>query len=54
MAFGWASDSRSLRELPVETLASRLAVTGIETRFYTPAFHRASFVLPRQIAGLLD
>jgi len=54
MAFGWASDNRGLRELPVETLASRLSVTGIETRFYTPAFHRASFVLPRQIAELLD
>ena len=54
MAFGWASDNRSLRELPVETLAERLALSGIETRFYTPAFHRASFVLPRPIADLVD
>lgn len=54
MAFGWASDDRGLRDLPAETLAGRLAVTGIETRFYTPAFHRASFVLPRPIAELLD
>jgi len=54
MAFGWASDRRALREVPVETLANRLTVTGIETRFYTPGFHRASFELPRQIAALLD
>ena len=54
MAFGWACDSRSRREPPVETLAERLSLTGIETRFYTPAFHRAAFVLPRQIAALVD
>ncbi len=54
MAFGWASDDRGLRDLPAETLASRLKASGIETRFYTPAFHRASFVLPRPIAELLD
>ena len=54
MAFGWASDSRGLREQPVETLASRLALSGIETRFYTPAFHRAAFALPRPIAELLE
>ena len=54
MAFGWASDSHALRELPVESLASRLALSGIETRFYTPAFHRAAFELPRPIAELLD
>jgi spermidine synthase len=54
MAFGWACDSRSLREPPVESLAERLSLAGIETRFYTPAFHRAAFVLPRQIAALLD
>lgn len=54
MAFAWASDTRGLRDLSAETLADRLAATGIETRFYTPAFHRASFVLPRPIAELLD
>jgi spermidine synthase len=54
MAFAWASDNPGLRDRPVETLAGRLAATGIETRFYTPAFHRASFVLPRPIARLLD
>jgi len=54
MAFGWASDSPGLRELSVEALADRQALSGIETRFYTPAFHRAAFELPRPIAALLD
>jgi spermidine synthase len=54
MAFGWASDNPGHRDLPVETLADRLQASGIETRFYTPAFHRAAFVLPRPIADLLD
>lgn len=54
MAFAWASQDPGRRELPVETLSDRLAVAGIAPRFYTPAFHRASFVLPRPIAELLD
>lgn len=54
MAFGWACDNRSLREPPVESLAERLSLAGIETQFYSPAFHRAAFVLPRQIAALVD
>ena len=29
------------------------AAAGLETRFYTPAFHQAAFVLPRPIAALL-
>ncbi len=54
MAFGWASDTPALRETPLETLAARYAAAGLETRFYTPAFHQAAFVLPRPIAALLD
>lgn len=53
MAFGWAGESASQREVPVETLAERLSVSGVAPRFYTPAFHRAAFVLPRPIADLL-
>ncbi|MDX1423978.1 MAG: polyamine aminopropyltransferase [Kiloniellales bacterium] len=54
MAFGWASDEPGLRALSEETLAERLAASGLEPRVYTPAFHRAAFVLPRPIAELLD
>ena len=54
MAFGWASDDPGLRNLPEDILAERLAASGIEARFYTPAFHRAAFVLPRPIGDLLS
>ena len=53
MAFGWASDERAPRETPLEVLAQRYAVSGLDTRFYTPAFHKAAFVLPRPIEALL-
>ena len=53
MAFGWASEAPGLRETPLEVLARRYAAAGLETRFYTPAFHQAAFVLPRPIAALL-
>ena len=53
MAFAWASDDPALRRLPTHELGERLSVTGLAPRFYTPAFHQAAFVLPRDIAGLL-
>jgi spermidine synthase len=36
-----------------ETIAQRLAASGITTRYYTPDVHHAAFVLPRFIADLL-
>ncbi len=54
MAFGWAGDAPALRETPVQLLAKRASVAGLETRFYTPAFHQAAFALPKPIAALLD
>ncbi|MCH7929461.1 MAG: polyamine aminopropyltransferase [Proteobacteria bacterium] len=53
MAFAWASDDRDARRTPVETLARRLAATGIETRYYTAEVHQAAFALPPYIAGLV-
>ena len=53
MAFAWASDDPSLREVPQATLAQRQRAVGLSPRFYTPAFHRAAFVLPETIAALL-
>ena len=37
----------------MEILTERYLAVGLDTRFYTPAFHRAAFVLPRPIAALL-
>jgi len=47
MAFAWATDDGTLRQVPVETLESRYARSGLDTRYYTPAVHKAAFALPR-------
>ena len=52
MAFGWGS-----RELDASSPAARVeasyAALG-ELRYYTPAVHRAAFVLPAFVQELLD
>ncbi|MEQ8605145.1 MAG: polyamine aminopropyltransferase [Marivibrio sp.] len=53
MAFGWASDDASLRRQPVETIEARFEAAGIETRYYTPELHVASFALPKTVRDLL-
>ncbi len=53
MAFGWASDDETLRQVTVEVLHDRLAAAGIETRYYTPEVHLAAFALPPYIAELV-
>lgn len=47
MAFAWATDDASLRDVPAPVLSQRYTRSGIETRYYTPEIHRAAFVLPR-------
>jgi spermidine synthase len=54
MAFGWGTDKRELRGLPVDTLRERLDASGIETRYYTPEVHLASFALPRFILDIVE
>jgi spermidine synthase len=54
MAFGWGTDDPSLRAVTVETLAERLAASGIATRYYTPEVHKASFALPRFILDIVE
>ena len=49
MAFGWGTDDRSLRRVPLATLEDRFARSGVVTRYYTPDVHLASFALPRFI-----
>jgi spermidine synthase len=51
MTLGWATDDETLRQLPEETVAAR--ATGLETRYYAPAVHVASFALPPFITGLM-
>ncbi len=54
MAFGWASDEATLRATPLATLEGRLKAAVLDTRYYTPAVHRAAFALPGYIAALIE
>lgn len=53
MAFGWATDDRGLRRQDVEAIAPRAAAAGLETRYYTPEIHVASFALPAHIRDVM-
>ena len=53
MTFGWASDDPALRRLPLETIEDRVRSLGLQTRYYTPAVHVASFAVPAFIEALI-
>ena len=54
-SFGWASDDASILDVAVKTLEERWAATGItDCRVYTPAYGKASFVLPRWMQEIVD
>ncbi|MCL1039064.1 polyamine aminopropyltransferase [Shewanella submarina] len=46
MAFAWATDNLEARQQSLDTLTERFNASGIQTRYYTPAVHQASFALP--------
>ncbi len=50
MMFGWGTDNAELRTLDPATLEARFAAAGLDTRYYSPAIHAASFALPRYVA----
>ncbi|WP_295805988.1 polyamine aminopropyltransferase [uncultured Nitratireductor sp.] len=51
MTLGWSTDAPDTLSIGEEILVERMA--GIETRYYTPAHHKAAFALPRFIETLL-
>jgi len=53
MAFGWGTDDDLLRHVSENELARRFKAAGIETRYYSPAVHRAAFALPRYIGDMI-
>ena len=53
MAFGLASGGPAPKLVDADTLARRLKDAGFETRYYSPAIHRAAFALPPYIQALL-
>jgi spermidine synthase len=51
-ALAWASNDPDVRQVPLQVLEQRFAEAQIETGYYTPELHKASFVLPRYIQRL--
>jgi spermidine synthase len=54
LAFGWASSTLSHDSPALDVLIERHAASGIETRYYTPELHKASFALPRCVRDVVD
>lgn len=54
MAFAWASDNEQLRQLDEAAIRERFVRSGIETRYYNPALHVASFALPQYVVSALQ
>lgn len=54
MAFGWASDTPTYRQLSLDTLRERLETVDGEMHYYTPEIHLAAFALPRFMQQQLE
>ncbi len=54
MAFGWASEDPSVRQVSEEVLAQRFVESRLEARYYTPSVHKAAFALPKYVSDILD
>ena len=53
MASGWVTDDHTCRDMTERALTQRLAIAGLDTRYYNPATHRAAFALPNNVAALV-
>lgn len=54
MTLAWASDNVQLRQVSLDTLEQRFKAANLNTRYYNPAIHLASFALPQYIVNQLD
>ena len=54
MTFAWGCNDAAIRHVDVQTLQHRFKSSVINTRYYTPEIHQASFALPRYIVDALD
>jgi len=52
MTLGWASDDASLRQLGVESIRARVEAINLQTKYYSPEVHLASFALPGYVQDL--
>jgi spermidine synthase len=54
MALGWATDGADLRHQSLDTIQARFDALNIDTQYYNPAVHVASFALPNFIVKIID
>ena len=54
MTLAWGTNEPANRKQTVTTITERFSAAGIETRYYTPDVHVASFALPRYVQSLMD
>ena len=54
MALGWGCVSSDPRRTPLDEIQRRFTAARLETRYYNPHVHIASFSLPGYISALLD
>ena len=53
MTFAWGSDNIDSRQQSIDVLRQRFAATKLNTRYYNPEIHQASFALPQYIRNAL-
>lgn len=53
MTFAWGCQNSALRGVELPQLQAAFVESGIQTRYYTPAIHQASFALPAYIEQAL-
>ncbi len=53
MAMGWATDNPELRTIDEDILVKRFKSAGIQTRYYSPAVHKAAFALPGYVSEIV-
>ena len=54
MAFGWGTDNTDIRATSLETLSERYKSANINTRYYNPYIHKASFGLPQYMMNAIE
>lgn len=54
MAFGWASDNTSARNISSEKIQQRFTAADIATRYYNADIHHAAFALPQYLKTQLE
>jgi spermidine synthase len=53
MTFAWGSNELAMRDIDADTLNQRYDASGIDTRYYTPEIHKASFALPKYVVDAI-